>query len=323
MSHNKSSKIAWAALLIALPLVAGAQEKAAKPRTVADVEAQAKKRAEAFLSGREALRLWCSDCGTGLCKCRGTHVNPKKLDSGLWRYFRPSFKKEKRCADWVAANVYDQAGEPAWGGDQLAWSYSEQEGSIVVSQVVAGRDTVRITTSRQKRPERRTCDAWVWEDGAFYIDTTADPAEELVQHPWFNNLNLSVTRLGSVIANIAAASAGEPNATDLQKAKKREERLAAEAALRDRVVADIGLVANVTEQRGGFAVAIDCGWTSVSVRTEPEAGEDAKALRQRLTALQAGSRVAFRGKPTAWEQPARESGIATLVVVGNVAAAAR
>lgn len=312
--------LAVSAVVAVLSLPAGAQER--RPtESPAQVEVALRRRVESWL--RERARLACPACKREeldpVCeKCAGTGVNSLRLDNAFWRYLRPTYRRGKDADRWLLEHVASGRRGPHWSAHPAFL-----EGATIQS-ITLSRDFAWVTVAPGGRLAAAT-DTWVREDNAFYLDLDGAPAPDLLKHDWFQEETLSVARLGTELARLFAGEERD-GATDVERARAREQRERAEATLRERGLGDLGTVVNVRPSayaeppREGVVdraldVVVRLGATEVHVVVRP-AGETFEALQQRLGALPRGSRVFLLGTPRTWRRKAGARRLDLLVVDG-------
>lgn len=322
-THEPVPMRVWSAVtavLVTLALPAGAQER--RPtESPTQVETALRRRVESWL--RERTRLLCQVCKgeevEPTCeKCAGIGLNTLRLDNAFWRYLRPSYRRGKEPEQWLQERVMTGGRGPHWNAHPACLD------GATVEAITLSRDFAWVTIAPASGAP--ATDTWVREDSTFYLDLEGAPADDLLKHEWFLEETLSVARLSADLARLNAAEERR-GATDMEKARARTEREAAEATLRERGLGDLGTVVNVRPSlyveppKAGappdraLDVVVMLGPTEVHVVVRP-AAETFEELQQRLGALLRGSRVFFLGTARTWRRKPGALRVDLLVVDG-------
>lgn len=299
---SRSAVIRYGLLAVLLVLTvcwpARAQDR---PAAVADVEDHVRRRVEAWYRERAPRRVACSRCrGAGdrrpdcyMCDRTGLDLS-KVARKVLVKFMRPSERRGLDLEHWFRESMRQQ---PTWGLFPFAIE------DVKVESVLVGRDTAWATVAWK---ENRACEAWAREGREFWTGYARDGAPDLIAHEWFVAGTFSVPRIGDYLEALVWAEERE-GLTDLERARAREAREAAEQEARTRVVADRGEILNVSrevtaEGDVSYDVSIWTGSTDVHVRVVPgpRHGESARALEDRLAGMPQWTTVVFRGRLQSW-----------------------
>lgn len=273
-------------VLIAAGSVA-AQEDATDP---VKVERAVERRAQSWLRDRSTERLRCKrpHAAQACSECYATDIAPGKLDDALWRYLQPSHRRELDRDEWIASFLEKRRGQ--WGQASLMGD------DFALVAVLAARDVTWTTVvNRRSDAAAGKHDAWVSEDGNYFLSMHPG-AEDQLRHRWFVE-GTSSARAVWLDAIDVIVSATQPDLTDLERAARNEAAEKAVKELETRTIADRGVVANVRPlEAPAFDVELTAGFLTIHVEVRPVNGEDAAALRARLTALSRGTKVYYRGR---------------------------
>lgn len=276
-----------------------------RPAAVADVEDHVRRRVEAWYRERAPRRVACSRCRGAddrrpdcyMCDRTGLDLS-KVAKKVLVKFMRPSERRGLDLERWFRESMRQQ---PTWGLFPFAID------DVKVESVLVGRDTAWATVAWK---DIRACEAWVREGREFWTGYARDDSPDLVAHEWFVAGTFSVPRVGDYLEALVWAEERE-GLTDLERARAREAREAAEQEARTRVVADRGMLLNVSREVApegdvSYDVSIWTGSTDVHVRVVPgpRHGESARALEDRLAGLSQGTTVVFRGRLQSWVRTA-------------------
>lgn len=143
---------------------------------------------------------------------------------------------------------------------------------------------------------------WV-RTGKTYVQDPARRGDLLCDHALFAD-SMSADIFNHEVGRLLAPER-KPGISEKEKDRAKRDRERDEEPLRQRWVADVGLVKSVKDGReigreNAFVVSVNTGVTRVDVILTPRADETADALRKRLDSIGVGDRVYFRGKPRQW-----------------------